>query len=330
MVKACDMTVEQTVIATASQPPGPGESQPLRVVPVRHLGRWIGAAAILVLIAMLIHSFVSNHNYEWGIVGHYLFNHTVLIGLTHTIELTVTAMGIGIALGIILAVMRLSPNPLISGVSGVYIWFFRGTPLIVQLLFWYYLGALIPRMGIGLPFGPTFASAATNVLISQYAAAMLGLSMNEGAYMAEIVRAGIIAVHPGQKEAAFSLGMTNLQTMRRVVLPQAMRVIIPPMGNETISMLKNTSLVIVIAYGELLTSVQLIYARTFQNIPLLIVACIWYLLLTTALSMGQRRIEAHFGRGSANSTGGYSIQGVGSPITALRRAFGRLGWGATQ
>ena len=196
-----------------------------------------------------------------------------------TIELTVIAMAIGIALGVLLAVMRLSPNPLVSSASWLYIWFFRGTPVLVQLLFWYNIAALYPKIALGIPFGPAFVHADANTLITAFAAAILGLGLNEGAYMAEIVRAGIISVDEGQTDAAQSLGMTRLQTLRRIVLPQAMRVIIPPTGNETISMLKTTSLASVIAVTELLYSAQQIYAVNFKTIPLLIVASIWYLAL---------------------------------------------------
>jgi polar amino acid transport system permease protein len=198
-------------------------------------------------------------------------------------------------LGVLLAVMRLSPNPLVSGGSGFYIWLFRGTPVLVQLLFWNFISALYPTIDLGL------TSFNANTLITPFAAAILGLGLNEGAYMAEIVRAGILSVDEGQTEAAHALGMTRLQTLRRIVLPQAMRVIIPPTGNETISMLKMTSLVSVIAYAELLYSAQLIYAENYKTIPLLIVASIWYLVFTTLLSIGQYFLERRFGRGRRRS-----------------------------
>jgi polar amino acid transport system permease protein len=215
-----------------------------------------------------------------------------------TLELTVISMLIGIALGIVIAVMRLSPNPLVSSASWLYVWFFRGTPLLVQLLFWGYISALFPTIDLGIPFGPSFIHAHANTLITLFVAAILGLGLNEGAYMSEIVRAGIISVDQGQTEAASSLGMTRLQIMRRIVLPQAMRVILPPTGNETISMLKNTALVVVLGgVFDLLFEVQQIYAANFKTIPLLIVASIWYLVLTTVLYIGQYFIERRFGRG---------------------------------
>jgi polar amino acid transport system permease protein len=200
----------------------------------------------------------------------------------------------------VLAVMRLSPNPLVAATSGFYIWFFRGTPVLVQILFWSFISALYPKISLGIPFGgPEFVHGDANSIITPFLAAILALGLNEGAYMAEIVRAGIISVDEGQTDAASALGMTRLQTMRRIVLPQAMRVIIPPTGNETISMLKTTSLVSVIAYPELLYSAQLIYAVNYLQIPLLLTVCIWYLVVTTILSIGQFYIERHYGRGTS-------------------------------
>jgi polar amino acid transport system permease protein len=207
-------------------------------------------------------------------------------------------MAIGIALGVVLALMRLSPNRLLSTTSWVYIWFFRGTPLLVQILFFSFIGALYPTIDLGVPFGPSFIHLNSNTLITPFAAGLLALGLNEGAYMSEIVRAGIISVEEGQTDAAKALGMTRLQTMRRVVLPQSMRVIIPPTGNETISMLKNTSLVSVIAVGDLLYEVGQIYSVNYETIPLLIVASIWYLAATTVLSIGQYYLERHYGRGT--------------------------------
>jgi polar amino acid transport system permease protein len=201
-------------------------------------------------------------------------------------------------LGVVLAVMRLSPNPLVSGSSWLYIFFFRGTPVLVQLLFWYNIGALYPQISLGIPFGPAFVHPDANTLITAYRAAILGLGLNEGAYMAEIIRAGIISVDEGQSDAARSLGMTRLQTMRRIVLPQAMRVIIPPTGNETISMLKTTSLASAIAVPELLYAVENIFSQNFKEIPLLIDASIWYLVCTSILYVGQYYLERYYGRGS--------------------------------
>jgi polar amino acid transport system permease protein len=274
-----------------------GRPDDIKAIPVRHPWRYVASAVVLVLVAMLIHSLLTNPRYEWHVVGQYLFSSPILNGLKITLELTLIAMLIGVVGGVILAVMRLSPNPITSGVAWVYIWFFRGTPVLVQILFWFAVGALYPRISIGIPFGPELASSSANVLVSTFTAAILGLGLNEAAYMAEIVRAGILSVPTGQTEAATALGMSRMLTMRRVVLPQAMRVIIPPTGNETISMLKTSSLASVIAVTELLKAAGIIYSRTFQTIPLLIVASLWYLVLTSIAYVGQYFIERRFGRG---------------------------------
>jgi polar amino acid transport system permease protein len=276
----------------------------IKAVPVRHPGRWLAVGVLAVLAAMFVNTVLTNERFRWPVVAEYLFAPPVLNGLRNTLILTVLSMAIGIVGGIALAVMRQSPNPVLSGVSALYIWLFRGTPLIAQLLFWNFLAALYPRLALGIPFGPEFISFDTNQLINQFAACLLGLGLNEAAYMAEIVRGGLLSVDPGQTEAAGALGMSRAQTLRRIVLPQAMRVIIPPTGNETISMLKTTSLVVVIGYFELLTSVQRIYSANFQTIPLLIVAAIWYLALTSILSVGQGFLERRFGRGTVRAPGG--------------------------
>ena len=285
----------------ATSDPGSATDSPGRpvrkTVPLRPPGRWVAVAIIALVFASLVTSASVNPNYQWHVVWRYLFSAPILTGLSHTVELTVVAMAIGIGLGVVLAVMRLSPNPVISTAASVYIWVFRGVPVLVQLLFWYFLSALFPRLSIGIPFGPSLLSVDANQVITQLTAAILGLGLSEAAYMSEIVRSGILSVPPGQNEAAKSLGMRGLLTMRRIVLPQALRIIIPPTGNETIGMLKNTSLVIVIAYTDLLTSASLIYARTYETIPLLIVACIWYLAVTTVLMIVQSGIERRFGRG---------------------------------
>ncbi|HEX3563495.1 MAG TPA: amino acid ABC transporter permease [Solirubrobacterales bacterium] len=276
---------------------GPEPPDEIQAVPVRHIGRWIAAALVLLIAAALIRSVATNSRFEWGVVGSYLFDSRVLHGLLVTLELTVSAMLIGIVLGVILALMRLSGNPLLSGASLVYIWLFRGTPLLVQILIFFNIAALYPMIDLGIPFGPSFVHINATTLITPFLAGMIALGLNEGAYMSEIVRAGIISVDEGQFDAAKAVGMTQGLTMRRVVLPQAMRVIIPPTGNETISMLKNSSLVYVIAVNELLYTVTLIYSVNYKVIPLLIVASIWYLVATTVLSIGQYFLERHYGRG---------------------------------
>jgi polar amino acid transport system permease protein len=291
----------------------PVRSDEIKAIPVRRPGRWVAAAIILYLSAAIVKSVVTNPRFQWGIIRHYFTSSRVLQGLITTLELTVLCMAIGIAIGIVLAVMRLSPNPLVSGASWLYIWFFRGTPVLVQILFWGFIAALYPTLSLGIPLGPQFVHFSANSTITPFVAGMLALGLNEGAYMAEIVRAGFISVDEGQTEAAQSLGMTRLQTMRRIVLPQAMRVIVPPTGNETISMLKTTSLVSVIAVTDLLYSVQLIYAVNYRTIPLLIVASIWYLIVTTVLSFGQYYLERYFGRGAAREL-------PPTPLQRLRRS----------
>ena len=265
------------------------------VLPTRHPGRWSAATVILAIAGLAAVQIVNNERFQWDVVREYLFAEPILQGVVRTLMLTGSAMVIGIVLGVVFAVMRLSANPILRSAAWIYSWFFRGTPLLVQLLFWYFLSALYPTIGAGR------LTWDTNSLISALTAALLGLGLNEGAYMSEIVRSGILSVPPGQSESAQALGMTRGQVLRRVVLPQAMRVIIPPTGNETIGMLKNTALVLVIGYTELMTSASLIYARTYQTIPLLIVAALWYLAISALLSLGQFYVERHYGRGFSNS-----------------------------
>jgi polar amino acid transport system permease protein len=279
-----------------------GSPEEIRAIPVRRYGRWIAAAIVALIAVSLARSVITNPRFEWGVVGDFLFDNRVLHGIQITLELTLLAMVIGIVFGVILAIMRLSPNPLLSGGSGFYIWFFRGTPVLVQIVFWFYIAALYPSIDLGIPFGPSFIHLDANSLIVRFVAATLALGLNEAAYMSEIVRAGIISVDEGQTDAAQALGMTRLQTMRRIVLPQAMRVIVPPTGNETISMLKTTSLVYVIALSELFYSVQLIYSVNYETIPLLIVASLWYLFMTSVLTIGQYYLESYYGRGRTRET----------------------------
>jgi polar amino acid transport system permease protein len=297
-------------------PPAADDTLDLPVRAVRRPGRWIAMAMVLVLGALAIHNVIVNPRFEWDVVGHYFTSESIILGLRRTIDLTVITMVIGVVLGVLLAVMRLSINPILSGAAWFYVWAFRGTPLLVQLLFWFNLSALYPEITLGIPFGPEFVNLDANVLITPYLAAILGLGLNEAAYMAEIVRAGILSVDHGQTEAAQALGMSRFRTMRRVVLPQAMRVIIPPMGNDTIMMLKMTSLVSVIALPELLYASQVIYSRTFETIPLLLVASIWYLIITSVLSGIQYYVERRFARGASRNL----------PPTPLQRMHALLGW----
>jgi polar amino acid transport system permease protein len=263
----------------------------------QHPGRWVALGVLVVMSVLLAQSVVTNPRYEWDVAAAYLFSDVILSGLLRTIELTVVSMVIGSLLGTALAVLRLSSNALLAGAVGAYVWVFRATPLLVQLLFWYNLAALYPRVSIGIPFGPELAGTSANTLISPWTAALLALCLHQAAYTAEIVRAGIRSVPEGQRDASAALGMSHLLTLRRIVLPQAMRAIIPSMGNEVVSMMKTTSLVSVLAIPELLNSAETVYARTYQTIPLLIVATIWYLVLTGVLTALQRVVERRFGRG---------------------------------
>lgn len=291
------------------------------VVPVRHVGRWLGAAGIVLAVAMLAHAIVAkiptgqfhcatSHGqrhcvpvqewrFHWDVVGQYWSNHLILSGLFRTLYITVAAMAIGIVLGIIVAIMRVSPSRVLSLPAWAYTWFFRGTPVYVQLIFWFNIAVVFPVLTIGVPFLPvTFLHIDVNAVLTPMVAAIVALGLNEGAYMSEIARAGLIAVDEGQVEAATSLGMRRSQTLRLVVLPQAMRVIIPPTGNEVISMLKTSSLASAISVPELTGNASYIYASNYQIIPLLIVASLWYLAVTTILSIGQYYLERYFNRGA--------------------------------
>lgn len=263
----------------------------VRPFPVRNPARWIGGAVLLLLVAAFVRLLVTNENLHWDVVAQYMLSPEILAGLARTLMLTFLSMIFGLVIGIVLAIMRLSNNPVFQAASWAWIWFFRGVPPLVQLIFWYNLALLIPQVAIGVPFGPMLWSQSTNVLITPLSAALLGLSLTESAYAAEMIRAGIQAVSVGQTEAAATLGMTRAQTLRRIVLPQALRIVIPPIGNDTISMLKFTSLVSVLALPDLLYSAQMIYSRTYQTIPLLIVATIWYLVLSTVLTFIEHYIE---------------------------------------
>src|SRR6476620_5634031 len=262
-------------MTTVTDPTVPPRNAPLPVkaIPQRHPWRYVSAAVLLVFAAMLVNSFLTNPAWDWPTVWQYLFSPQILKGVWLTVWVTVAAMVIGIVLGVILAVMRLSANPIVKGVAWIYIWFFRGTPVLVQIIFWVFLGQLYKYVSLGIPFGPEFLYFNTTELIPVLIGGLLALGLNEAAYMAEIVRAGISSVDSGQTEAAEALGMTRLKVMRRIVLPQAMRIIVPPTGNETISMLKTTSL--------------------------LAVASIWDLAFTSVMSVGQYFLEKRFGRGTS-------------------------------
>jgi polar amino acid transport system permease protein len=299
--------------ATPGQPAERPED--IRAVPVRHPGRWVTAAVVLVLVAMFVHMLVTNDAFQWSFMFDNMFNEPVVAGARTSVVLTVLSMVIGIAIGIVLAVMRLSPNWVLSGAAWVYTWFFRAVPRIVLLILFGNLGILYASYGFGLPFDSqlgdllgidldtTVFTVDANTILTGFMAGLLGLALSEGAYMAEVVRAGILSISPGQAEAAQALGMSRTQTMRRIVLPQAMRVIVPPTGNETIAMLKDTALVAFVPVSnELFFQLNAIGTRTFQVFPMLVAACLWYLFLTSVLMVGQYFLEKRFARGTTGGT----------------------------
>jgi polar amino acid transport system permease protein len=276
----------------SEQPPRRPSIHDVKPIALPQIGHWIGGAALVVLAIVFLQVLVTNKNMQWSVVAEYLFNPAILAGLGMTLLLTFLAMVIGLAIGIVLAIMRLSASRVFQAVSWGWIWFFRGVPPLVQMIFWYNLSLLLPEISIGIPFdGPKLVSWNTNDLITPFSAAIMGLAFTESAYAAEMIRAGIQAVNVGQTEAAATLGMTRSQSLRRIVLPQALRIVIPPIGNDTISMLKFTSLVSVLALPDLLYSAQMVYSRTYQTVPLLLVATIWYLVLTTILTIVEHAVE---------------------------------------
>ncbi|MFH9611655.1 amino acid ABC transporter permease [Streptomyces sp. NPDC017448] len=288
----------QTVPPPSSPPPAvsrpPAEDGPAalpRIVPVRRTGRRAAAVVVLVLLALVLNSVVRNDAFQWDVVFSYFATVPVLRGLWLTLWLTAVVMVLGFALGALLAVLRLSGNPVLQAVSWGYIWLFRSTPILVQLLFWFNIGALYPQI----------LGVSTVSLLGPVAVAVIGLTLHEAAYAAEVVRGGILSVERGQVEAAQSLGLGPWRRFRRIVLPQAMRSIVPPAGNMLIGTLKGTSIVSVIAVQDLLHSVQLVYHRTYQVIPLLLVATLWYAAVTTVLSIGQRYVERYYARGTAGA-----------------------------
>ena len=279
----------------------PRNPERIQALPVRHPGRWVGAVAILLFIVLVGQSLMTNPNFHWDIVGTYLMDVLVVQGIGWTLLLTVLSMVIAVALAILLAFMRQSENPLFRYVSWFWVWFFRGTPVYTQLVFWGLVSVLYPKIAVGIPFGPELFHLSTQDLITAGVAAVLGLGLNESAYLAEIFRAGLKSVDNGQMEAAEALGMRKSKIMWRIILPQAMRVIVPPTGNETIGMLKTTSLVLAVPFTLDLTFVTNgIANRTYLPIPLLIVAALWYLVITSLLMVGQHFIERHYGKGVDN------------------------------
>ncbi|MFF3211824.1 amino acid ABC transporter permease [Streptomyces sp. NPDC002886] len=301
----------------ATPPAGPGASgtpyEAIKAIPVRHYGRWISGAVVVVLLGWLVYAF-SQGNVIWGTVGDKLFDPSIIAGLGNTVIISVSAMALGLVLGILFAVMRLSKNPVTNTVAWLYIWFFRGTPVYVQLLVWFNLSLIFQYVNLG----PIYKQE-TVELMTPFMVALLGLGLNEGAYMAEIVRAGIQSVDEGQSEASHALGMTQTQTMRRVVLPQAMRVIIPPSGNEFINMLKTSSLVSAVQYTELLRASSNIGSTAGAIMEMLFVASIWYLALTSVFSVGQYYLERRYARGSLRSLPPTPFQRLKANLNMFRR-----------
>ncbi|MFC0099632.1 amino acid ABC transporter permease [Micromonospora marina] len=299
------MTTEEATTARA-------RPEPIKAVPVRHPGRWVAVAVLSVLAAMFVHLLVTNEAFNWSFMVDKMFRPPIIEGLLRgTVLMTVSAMLIGVTLGVVIAVMRLSDNPILRGVAWLYTWFFRAVPRLVLLAVFGNIGILWSRVEFGVPFdtqiGQLFGidnlqlrlfGFSSRDILTGFMAGLLGLALSEAAYMAEIVRAGIQSVDPGQTEAAQALGLSRAQLLRRVVLPQAMRVIIPPTGNETIAMLKDTSLLLYVPVSvELFFQLDAVGKRTFQIFPMYVAACLWYLFLTSILLVGQYYLERHFGKG---------------------------------
>lgn len=294
------MTISSTRRGSASGPaqPAPGAGPALEIRPRPRRLEWAGWALAALVVAMFVHNLITNENWNWPVVGTYLFHPLVLEGVRNTIVLTILSGFTGTLFGLLVATMRLARSRLLNGIATTFIGFMRAVPALVLLLLIYFTGAVFPQVGLGIPFTEIyFVEFPMNDIITQFVAAWLGLTLIMGAHTGEIFRGGVISVPAGQVEAAKALGMGPTLTFVRVVMPQMIRVTIPALANELISLFKNTSLVSVIGYTELLTVVQSIYGRTYQTIPLLIVACIWYLAIVILSMLGQQRLEKRFGRG---------------------------------
>ena len=307
------------------------ESAPIKAIRLRHPWRTVFAVVLILIFALFISDAARRPAYDWPSVAKYIFDRRISQAAVNTLQLTIYSMVIAIVLGVILAMMRLTPNPVVKSVAWFYLWVFRGTPVYVQLVFWGLLAVIYQSIDIGIPFMKPWHSFETNAALNAFTLAVIGLALNEASYMSEIVRAGLLSVNRGQEEAATALGMSWFQTMRRIILPQAMRVIIPPSGNEVISMLKTTSLVTAVPYSfDLYTRTRDISAETFNPIPMLIVASIWYLFFTSILMVGQYFLERRFARGvgdrrpdqkgaadEGTPTGTLPIVGSGQPTVLL-------------
>ncbi|MDR6416609.1 amino acid ABC transporter permease [Pseudarthrobacter sulfonivorans] len=307
---------------TGAGPSGPSGTNPGSRAPAtdysgyplvasKHPWRWVGTAAVALGVVAIAWSLATNPRWEWGVVAQWFTAQSVVNGLLETLKLTAISGLLGFVLGFILALMRLSASPLLVSVSWTFSWIFRSTPLLVQMLLWYNLGYLYEKISLGIPFTDVrFFEVQTTTLISQFAAAVLGLTLNQAAYSAEIIRGGILSVDQGQLEAAAALGIPAWRRSTRIVLPQAMRAILPTAFNEIIGLVKGTSIVYVLAYSELFYTVQVIYNRTQQVLPLLLVATLWYVVITSVLSVFQYYIERHYSKGALRNL----------PLTPLQRA----------
>ncbi|MES5816984.1 amino acid ABC transporter permease [Streptomyces sp. RG80] len=296
----------------ASVPP-----EAIKAIPVRHYGRYVSAVVVLALVGLLVNAFATAKKIQWSAVGDTVFDSTVIAGAGRTLLISVLAMILGVVLGIVLAVMRLSKNPVTSWVAWVYIWFFRGTPVYVQLLLWFNLALIFPMLNLG----PIYKDEMTDVM-TPFMCALLGLGLNEAAYMAEICRAGLMAVDEGQTEASHALGMSHAKTLRRIVIPQAMRVIVPPTGNEFINMLKTSSLVYAVTYNELLRATSTIGSTSYAVMELLFVASIWYLVMTSVFSVFQYYLERRYARGTTRQLPSTPWQKVKANMLSLGRERG--------
>ncbi|MEU3556969.1 amino acid ABC transporter permease [Streptomyces fragilis] len=301
-------------------PPAADPLAGLTVVPARHPWRWAAVAAVLVLCAQFAHGLVTNPVWEWEVFLSYVLSETIVEAVGVTLQLVAFATVLGFLLGALLAFMRLSRSPVLRTVAWTYVWIFRSIPMIVQLVFWFNLGALYRELGVGVPFGPVLWSVDSNDLIGTMGAALIGLSLHQAAYAAEIVRGGVLAVDGGQLEAAAALGIPRTRQIRRIVLPQAMRAILPTAGNEVVGLLKGTSVVYVMAIGELFYQVQVVYGRNGRVIPLLMVATAWYVFLTSLLSIAQYYLERRFARGADRTPPPTPLQRVRRFARTLRAA----------
>ncbi|OKK06457.1 ABC transporter permease [Streptomyces sp. CB03234] len=300
--------IKKTGPEDATPPAGP---EAIKAIPVRHYGRYVTAVVALALFAAIIYAFAQG-KINWGAVPDYFFDGRIVEGMGQTLLLTVLSMAIGIVGGIVLAVMRLSKNPVTSSIAWFYIWFFRGTPVLVQLFVWFNLGLVFEYINLGPVYKDEWADFMTPFLT-----ALLGLGLNEAAYMAEICRAGLLAVDEGQTEASHALGMSHGKTLRRIVIPQAMRVIVPPTGNEVINMLKTTSLVAAVQYYELLRNAQDIGQTSGAPVEMLFLAAAWYLILTSILSVGQYYLERYYARGSSRQLPPTVLQRIKANVFSL-------------